>query len=111
MLGYLVVESKRHFLDLSQCTKAEALNYGPVLSMVMSAIRSVIDCERIYTFTLAEMVPHFHVHVIPRTASLPRAYKGRGIMSYPVKPAADSALVEEVCSRLRRAMAGSLAGR
>lgn len=104
ILGYVVVEAKRHYLDLSECNAEEAVTYGQLLSTLMAAIHGVIDCQRIYTFTLAEVVPHFHVHVVPRTQSIPRVYRGRGIMSYPTKPKADATLVEEVCSRLRRAL-------
>jgi|AGTN01.1.fsa_nt_gi Diadenosine tetraphosphate (Ap4A) hydrolase and other HIT family hydrolases len=101
ILGYFVLQSKRHFLDLSEGTIEECASYGHVLSHLMKALRQVLDCERIYTFSLAEAVPHFHVHVIPRAVSFPRAYKGRGIMSYPVEPAASPPLVEQVCTRVQ----------
>jgi diadenosine tetraphosphate (Ap4A) HIT family hydrolase len=104
ILGYLILESKRHLLDLSQADESELLSYGPLLGALMKAIRSVTDCQRVYTFTLAEMVPHFHVHLIPRTASIPRAYRGRGIMSYPLQPTADKELMVQTCDRLRRAL-------
>ncbi len=104
ILGYVIVEAKRHYVDLSQCNAEEAVTYGQVLSILMAAIHTVIDCQRIYTFTLAELVPHFHVHVVPRTQSIPRVYRGRGIMSYPTQPEADATLVQEVCARLRRAL-------
>jgi len=101
ILGYFIIQSRRHFLDLSEGTIEECASYGPVLSDLMKAVREVVDCQRIYTFSLAEAVPHFHVHVIPRAVSFPRAYKGRGIMSYPLEPAASTPLVEEVCARVR----------
>lgn len=104
ILGYLLIEPRRHFLDLSFAACEELTGYGPLLSAVMKAQRAVLPCERIYTFTLAELVPHFHVHIIPKTGALPRAYRGRGIMSYPLKPAADEQLTAEICSRLRRAL-------
>lgn len=108
ILGYLIIEPRRHFLDLSFAAPEELAHYGLLLSSVMKAQRAVLPCERIYTFTLAELVPHFHVHVIPRTGTLPRAYRGRGIMSYPLQPAADEQLTVEICSRLRRALKASL---
>jgi diadenosine tetraphosphate (Ap4A) HIT family hydrolase len=102
ILGYLLLESRRHFLDLSGASPGEACTYGPALSAVISALREVIDCERVYTFTLAEMVPHFHVHIIPRTAMMPRAFRGRGILQYPVNPGPSEELVIDMCERLRR---------
>lgn len=101
--GYLLIESRRHFLDMSNATAREVSSYGPVLAQAMSAIRRVVECERIYTFSLAEAVPHYHLHVIPRRAEFPRAYKGRGIMQYPLAPAVDGSLLELTCERLRRA--------
>lgn len=102
--AYLVLESRRHFLDLSQANDDECRTFGIVMSNAISAIRAVTDCSRVYSFILAEMVPHFHIHLIPRTNFLPPAYRGRGIMSYPTTPVADANVVELVCERLRRAM-------
>ncbi|MBI4533262.1 MAG: hypothetical protein HY711_04875 [Candidatus Melainabacteria bacterium] len=100
ILGYLVLESCRHFLDLSYCSPAECSSFGHVLSTAIKALRVVLPCERVYTFTLAEQVPHFHVHIIPRTATFPKAYRGRGILSYPLYPAANISLVSEAVARL-----------
>lgn len=105
ILGYLLIESKRHFLDLAEAEPAETNTYGTVLSSTMKALHTIIDCPRIYSFSLGEAVPHYHLHLIPRTDSLPKAYRARGIMQYPLKPVADEVLVEEVCRRLRNAIA------
>lgn len=104
ILGYLVMESHRHFLDLSEADGAELTSLGPILSHVMKALRSVTGYHRLYTVTLAELVPHFHMHLIPRTEAVPKAYRGRGILDYPLAPHADPGLVEDVCLRLRLAL-------
>ncbi len=101
IFGYLVIEARRHILDLTEGTEEEAVSYGSLLKQVMSLIRKLTGAERIYTFSLGEAVPHFHVHVIPRTDSLPRYYRGRGIMSYPVEPGLKEEQMEEVCKSLR----------
>jgi diadenosine tetraphosphate (Ap4A) HIT family hydrolase len=101
ILGYLVIEARRHILDLTDATDEEAVSYGALLKQVMCLIRKLNGAERIYTFSLGEAVPHFHVHVIPRTDSLPRYYRGRGIMSYPVEPGLKEEQMEEVCKSLR----------
>lgn len=102
--GYFILESKRHFLDLSEASLAECQTYGPTLKNIMDAVRRTTDCSRVYTFSLAEMVPHYHLHIIPRTEYLPRTYRGRGIMSYPLQPAADAGVVDLVCQRVRKLM-------
>lgn len=101
ILGYLVIEARRHILDLTEATDDEAVGYGALLKQVMSLIRKLTGAERIYTFSLGEAVPHFHVHVIPRTDSLPRFFRGRGIMSYPLEPSLKEEQMEEVCKSLR----------
>lgn len=104
ILGYFSLESRRHVLHAGEFNEQEAAAYGLVLQRLMKAMSEVVDCFRIYTFSLSETVPHFHVHVIPRRADFPRAFSGRGITQYPVTPAADPALVQEVCARVRRIM-------
>ena len=101
ILGYLVIEARRHILDLTEATEDEAAGYGALLKQVMALIRKLTGAERIYTFSLGEAVPHFHVHVIPRTDSLPRYFRGRGIVSYPLEPALKEEQMAEVCKSLR----------
>lgn len=102
IVGYLVLESKRHFLDLSEATRAECEGLPFMLQSATSALRKVAQAERVYTYTLAEVVPHYHVHMVPRTASMPRAYRGRGILQFPLSPTADIALAESMSQRLKR---------
>ncbi|HEY9715148.1 MAG TPA: hypothetical protein V6C72_16885, partial [Chroococcales cyanobacterium] len=59
LVGYLVLESRRHFLDMAEAGAAEAASFGVVLKNAVQAIRRVIEVERVYTYTLAEVVPHF----------------------------------------------------
>ena len=108
ILGYLLIESRRHFLDLSESTDDESLAIGPLLKRVTAAIKSVVQPERVYTVTLAETVPHCHIHVIPRDQSTPRAYRGRGILAYPLQPGPSEHLAHEVCTALRRRLRNSM---
>lgn len=101
--GYCLLESKRHILDLSTAIDKELEQYGVILSKLMAAQRKLIpSCERIYTYSLAEAVPHFHVHVIPRRADFPAEYKGRGIMAYPLSPGLELDRVSEVVKDLQQ---------
>lgn len=104
IVGYVLLEAKRHYLDLSEATAAEAASYGQILQKLTVCIRKIIQPPRIYTVALGEVVPHFHTHVIPRTNHIPRAYRGRGILSYPLEPKADTALVQSFSERLGRAL-------
>jgi diadenosine tetraphosphate (Ap4A) HIT family hydrolase len=104
ILGYVVLKARRHLADLSQTDECAAAQYGKVLRRLTQAIREVTECARVYSFSLGESVPHYHLHMIPRTDAMPKAYRARGVMQYPLVPAADPALVAEACSRLKRAL-------
>jgi diadenosine tetraphosphate (Ap4A) HIT family hydrolase len=99
--GYLILEARRHILDLSQATEKEIASYGPILALATRAIRRVVAPEKVYTFTLAEAVPHLHVHLIPRSSDMPKAWRGRGIMTYPLTPSVNAATLPQVCQTLR----------
>ena len=99
--GYLILEPRRHILDFSQASDAELLSYGPTIAMAMRAMRKVVNPERIYTFTLAETAPHLHVHLIPRGKDMPRAWRGRGIMAYPVVPGVNSETLPHICALMK----------
>ncbi len=100
--GYLILEARRHILDLSQASDKEIATYGPMVALATRAIRRVVSPERVYTFTLAEAVPHLHLHLIPRAKEMPRAWRGRGILAYPLSPAVNAATLPAVCQRLRQ---------
>ena len=101
ILGYFIIQTRRHILDLAAASEKECRSYGPRLKALTASIKELADCERVYTFSLAEAVPHYHLHVIPRRENFPRAYKGRGITAYPTEPACARELVEEICRRIR----------
>ena len=102
--GYCLLEPCRHFLDLSEADSRELADFGTILSAVMKAQRAKLSCRRVYTFSLAEAVSHFHVHIIPIDKNFFPAYKGRGIMSYPVDPGCDPELVAMTVSVLQSAV-------
>ncbi|MBS1956186.1 MAG: HIT family protein [Cyanobacteria bacterium SZAS-4] len=104
IVGYVLIEAKRHFLDMADATESECASYGEILQRVTKGIRRLVPAERVYTFTLGEVVPHFHVHVIPRTNQLPRGYRGRGILTYPLEPKADNSLVDIFSDGMAKAL-------
>ncbi len=101
ILGYCLIQSKRHFLDLSEAEPAELSEFAFLLSKITKIQKTILLCPRVYTFSLAEAVPHFHMHVIPRSSDFPRAYKGRGIMSYPLEPSCDQNLLRNLVDLFR----------
>ena len=108
ILGYLLLESKRHILDLSEATERECSSLGRLVGALTGAIKRTTSAERVYSFSLGEAVPHFHLHLIPRTAATPRGFRGRGILSYPLTPQASPPLLAETCSRISRELKRSV---
>src|ERR1700743_2125499 len=72
ILGYCIIQARRHFLDLSEANHSELASYGNILSKLMQAQREILQYDRVYTFSLAEAVPHYHLHVIPKSHDFPR---------------------------------------
>lgn len=67
-LGTLFIESRRHFLDFSEMTPAEARSYGQLLQKIYPLLKRTIGAERIYTVVMLEGIPHFHAWLVPRRA-------------------------------------------
>lgn len=101
--GYLVLESKRHFLDLTEASPKEISQFSLLLQSAMRSIKAVTQPRRIYTFSFAEVVPHFHIHLVPATSYLPKAFRGRGIVNYPVSPPGDPKTINDTCQNLKLA--------
>lgn len=104
IVGYVVLEPRRHFLDMSHATDEEARSYGIELKNIIAAVRKATNCERVYTFSLGESCPHFHLHIIPRGENFPQEYFARGIMQYPLTPGCDAAVVAKMCNDLKVAL-------
>jgi len=66
LLGQVVIESKRNFLDFTEMTSEETQSYGVLMQKLYSAVREATESERVYNLILLEGVPHFHAHIVPR---------------------------------------------
>ncbi len=60
-LGRLFLISRRHYLDFAEMTADEAESFGVVMRSLYSALKQVIQAERIYSQVMLEGMPHFHV--------------------------------------------------
>jgi diadenosine tetraphosphate (Ap4A) HIT family hydrolase len=66
VVGRIILESKRHFLDFAEMTEEEAASYGGVIKLLYVALKQVTEAERVYQLITIDGTPHFHVHFIPR---------------------------------------------
>lgn len=69
--GWMMVASRAHRPGLHELDEREQAELGVVLAAVADAVRAVTGCERTYSITFNEAVPHLHLHVIPRHAADP----------------------------------------
>jgi diadenosine tetraphosphate (Ap4A) HIT family hydrolase len=69
--GYLILKPRRHVHELADLTDVETATLGPVLRLLLRAMRSVLAPEHIYVVSFGETVPHLHFHLIPRYGDMP----------------------------------------
>jgi len=94
LAGWMMLVAREHRAGLDAATAAEAAEIGPALAAIAAAVRAETGCERTYSITFNEAVPHLHLHVIPRhaadasTTSWALADRYRATMRKEVAPAA-----------------------
>lgn len=64
--GTLIVESKRHFLDYSEMSKAEGVELFSLLRKLFPLMKKEANAERIYSVAMMDGAPHFHLWLVPR---------------------------------------------
>ncbi len=100
-LGHVFVESKRHVPELADLTAEEAQAIGLWVSRVAQALLHVEQMEHVYSFFIADGVPHVHVHVIGRRPGAPREYWGPRVDDWPQAPRGSETEIAQVADRLR----------
>ena len=74
--GWMMMIAKRHVGGPAHFDDREAVSFGPSLRHFERALERVTGALRIYTAALGESHPHFHAHMVPRYAEMPRDAKG-----------------------------------
>jgi len=77
--GWFVVAPERHVEQIDALTPAELQALGPLVAATSAALRAGTPCARVYVCVFAELLPHFHVHVIARPPELPEPDRGPGV--------------------------------
>jgi len=73
--GWMLLISKRHVAGLAHFDDREAAAIGPALRHFERVLEQVTGALRIYTAAMGESSPHFHAHMVPRYATMPRDAK------------------------------------
>ena len=107
-LGYLMVEPKRHVPGLANLTDIEAQMLGLMVARLSRALKASERAEHIYAFVLGDLVPHLHVHVVPRYPGAPREYWGIRVDEWPEAPRGGAEEITALCARLRETLESTL---
>ncbi|MES1207787.1 MAG: HIT domain-containing protein [Pseudomonadota bacterium] len=105
--GWLLLITRRHVGGPAHFNAQEAASFGPLLCRVEKLLEETTRALRVYTAALGESWPHFHAHLIPRYANMPRDAKAWSVFDLQRAarageiPAADPAEVLRITETLR----------
>jgi diadenosine tetraphosphate (Ap4A) HIT family hydrolase len=77
--GWMMMISRRHAPGPAHFNDEEARSFGFALRHFERVLEQVTGALRVYTAAMGESSPHFHAHMVPRTATMPRDAKGWGV--------------------------------
>jgi diadenosine tetraphosphate (Ap4A) HIT family hydrolase len=108
--GWMMMISRRHVAGPAHFDDAEARAFGLALRHFERVLEEVTGALRVYTAAMGESSPHFHAHLVPRTASMPRDAKGWAVFDLERAAKAGEIAVDlEVAGRVAAAYARALA--
>ena len=86
--GWLVVVARRHVTAMAQLTPAEAAALGRLLVATARVVERTRAARKAYLLFLAEGTgfEHLHVHVVPRSETLPADRRGPAVLHYLRQP-------------------------
>lgn len=110
--GWMLLISKRHVQGPAHFNDDEARRFGPVLRHLEKVLEETTGALRIYTAALGESWPHFHAHMVPRYASMPKDAKAWGVFdlqraAQAGEIAIDDAGAAKIIAAYRAALAAS----
>lgn len=91
----MVLYAKRHVPGVAQFNDLEAKSLGPTLRHLQSHLLEVTAALRIYLAALGEASPHFHMHLVPRYAEMPKGAKGWAVFDLQRAAAARELVTDE----------------
>jgi diadenosine tetraphosphate (Ap4A) HIT family hydrolase len=108
--GWMMLISRRHVPGPAHFDDREAESFGPALRHFERVLEQVTGALRIYTAAMGESSPHFHAHMVPRYASMPKDAKAWGVFDLQRAAKAgeitvDAAEVRRIAEAYRHALA------
>ena len=108
--GWMMMITRRHVGGPAHFDDREARAFGPALRHFERVLERVTGALRIYTAALGESHPHFHAHMVPRYATMPRDARAWSVFDLQRAVAAgeltvDPRAVAEISAAYQRALA------
>lgn len=66
--GHIVVALKNHVTTLHEMSPEEAADIMALAARVAARARRVVSVEKYYIVSIADAVPHYHIHLLPKYA-------------------------------------------
>jgi len=106
----MMLISRRHVAGPAHFDDREARSFGLVLRHLQRALEEVTGALRIYTAAMGESHPHFHAHMVPRYATMPKDARAWAVFDLQRAAMAneisvDRAEVDRIVEAYRRALA------
>ena len=110
--GWMLLITKRHVAGPAHFDDREAAVFGVALRHFEHVLEQVTGALRIYTAAMGESHPHFHAHMVPRYATMPRDAKAWSVFDLQRAVGAgevsvDRAAVARVSEAYRQALAAA----
>ena len=102
--GWLVLTSERHARAWYDLTAGELAALGPLAARVMRAQREALGAEHVYALAIGDVLPHFHLHLVPRFAATPDRLRGRAAFDARPDDARPEAELAEAARRVAAAL-------
>jgi histidine triad (HIT) family protein len=100
-LGHIIIEPKRHIIEVSDLSDQEAQAIGLFTSRIARALVDIQRMEHIYTFIIGDGVPHLHIHIVGRYPGAPREYWGIKVDEWPNAPKGNEREITQLSDRIR----------
>lgn len=105
--GWFVLRVRRHAEHITSLVEAELQGYGPQLSALVSAVKSVTGAPTAYMLNFNEANPHFHTLIAARGDDVPIERRLGGMLQQrldQVDRTAALRLIPEVAAAYKRSI-------
>ena len=100
--GHIFVEPKRHVTSFSQLNESECLALGSLVSRGTKLLENELGAEHVYVFTISHLVPHLHIHLVPRYPNTPKEFWDRKLQEWNEAPMLGAPEREDLLVRLKK---------